>query len=70
MAFTWMLYELARHPDVVRDLRQAIDAQIGLNSKPGYETLKDMKILSNIINETLRLDPPVPLNTRACLKLN
>lgn len=68
MAFTWMLYELARHPDVVRDLRREIDAQIGLNSKPGYKTLKDMKVLSNIINETLRLYPPVPLNTRACLK--
>ncbi|KAF5572160.1 cytochrome P450 monooxygenase [Fusarium pseudocircinatum] len=68
MAFTWMLYELARHPDVVRDLRREIDAQIGLNSEPGYKTLKDMKILSNIINETLRLYPPVPLNTRACLK--
>ncbi|EKJ77497.1 hypothetical protein FPSE_02370 [Fusarium pseudograminearum CS3096] len=68
MAFTWMLYELARHPDVVRDLRQEIDAQIDLNSEPGYKTLKDMRILSNIINETLRLYPPVPLNTRACLK--
>ncbi|WXC58312.1 hypothetical protein SNK03_004209 [Fusarium graminearum] len=68
MAFTWILYELARHPDVVRDMRREIDAQIGLNSEPGYKTLKDMRILSNIINETLRLYPPVPLNTRACLK--
>ncbi|ESU15403.1 hypothetical protein FGSG_08005 [Fusarium graminearum PH-1] len=68
MAFTWILYELAQHPDVVRDMRREIDAQIGLNSEPGYKTLKDMRILSNIINETLRLYPPVPLNTRACLK--
>lgn len=59
---------MAQHPDVVRDLRREIDAQIGLNSELGYKTLEDMKILSNIIDETLRLYPPVPLNTRACLK--
>ena len=68
MAFTWMLYELARHLDVVEDLRREIDGKIGLTGDPAYQTLKDMKILSNIINETLRLYPPVPLNTRACLK--
>ncbi|CEF76244.1 unnamed protein product [Fusarium graminearum] len=32
MAFTWILYELAQHPDVVRDMRREIDAQIGLNN--------------------------------------
>lgn len=68
MAFTWMFYELARHPEIVKDIRNAIISTIGLEAEPGYETLKDMKILSNVINETLRLYPPVPLNTRACLK--
>lgn len=68
MAFAWMFYELARHPDVVKDLRREIIKTVGLERQPGYKELKDMKILSNIINETLRLYPPVPLNTRACLR--
>ncbi|KAK0611431.1 cytochrome P450 52A11 [Immersiella caudata] len=68
MAFAWMFYELARHPDVVRDLRSAIIKTVGLDREPGYQELKDMKIVSNIINETLRLYPPVPINTRACIR--
>lgn len=68
MALTWMFYELARNPDVVKDLRHAILATVGLEREPGYQELKDMKILSNVINETLRLYPPIALNTRASLK--
>lgn len=68
MAFSWMFYELARHPEVVQELRRVIIDTVGLDCSPGYQELKDMKIVSNIINETLRLYPPVPLNTRASIK--
>jgi cytochrome P450 len=46
MALTWTLYELARHPDVVEDLRQVIQTTIGSEQKPTYENLKSMKMLS------------------------
>ena len=31
MALTWTLYELARHPDAVQDLRRIIEAIVGFN---------------------------------------
>lgn len=68
MALTWTLYELARHPDVVEDLRQVIQTTIGFDQKPTYENLKSMKMLSNIFSETLRLYPGVPINMRMCAK--
>ena len=68
MALTWTLYELARHPDVVEDLRRIIETTIGFNRQPTYDDLKGMKILSNMVSETLRLYPGVPFNTRACAK--
>jgi cytochrome P450 len=68
MALTWTLYELARHPDVVEDLRQVIQTTIGFDQKPTYENLKGMKMLSNIFSETFRLYPGVPINTRMCAK--
>lgn len=68
MALTWTLYELARHPDVVEDLRRIIETTIGFDRQPTYDDLKGMKILSNMLSETLRLYPGVPFNTRACAK--
>ncbi|PGH15533.1 hypothetical protein AJ79_02315 [Helicocarpus griseus UAMH5409] len=68
MALTWTLYELARHPDVVDELRRVIETTIGFEHQPTYDDLKGMKILSNMVSETLRLYPGVPLNTRACVK--
>lgn len=68
MALTWTIYELARHPDVVEDLRRIIETTIGFNRQPTYDDLKGMKILSNMVSETLRLYPGVPFNTRACAK--
>ena len=68
MALTWTIYELARHPDVVKDLRRIIETTIGFNRHPTYDDLKGMKILSNMLSETLRLYPGVPFNTRACVK--
>ena len=68
MALTWTVYELARHPGVVEDLRQIIETTIGFTRQPTYDDLKGMKILSNMVSETLRLYPGVPFNTRACAK--
>lgn len=68
MALTWTIYELARHPDVVKDLRRTIETTTGFNRHPTYADLKGMKILSNMVSETLRLYPGVPFNTRTCAK--
>lgn len=42
---SWTFYELARHPEVFRKLRQEIIDKVGLKNPPTYEDLKGMKYL-------------------------
>lgn len=65
---SWVLYEFARHPDVVAKLRAEILSTVGPDRTPTYEDLKNMSYLKAIINETLRLYPVVPFNVRLALK--
>ncbi len=65
---SWTLYELGRHPEVVRKLRAEIFAVVGPDRTPTYEDLKSMKYLQNTMNETLRLYPAVPFNVRVALQ--
>ena len=65
---SWTLYELGRHPDVVRRLRREIEEHVGWNRTPTYDDLKSMKYLQYIMNETLRLYPAVPFNVRLALR--
>ncbi|KAI0200290.1 cytochrome P450 [Astrocystis sublimbata] len=65
---SWSLYELGRHPEVVRKLRDEIIHTVGLDRTPTYEDLKSMKYLQYVVNETLRLYPVVPFNVRLALK--
>lgn len=64
---TWAIYELSRQPHIIKKLRQEIIEQVGLERKPTYADLKDMKYLSHILNEVLRLYPVVPFNVRVAL---
>ncbi|OTA86769.1 hypothetical protein M434DRAFT_81844 [Hypoxylon sp. CO27-5] len=66
LSFTF--YELGRHPEVVRKMRQEIINQVGLDRTPTYEDLKSMKYVQNVLNETLRLYPAVPFNVRTALR--
>ncbi|KAK6606379.1 cytochrome P450 52A5 [Botrytis cinerea] len=65
---SWTFYELARHPEVFRKLREEIISKVGLVEAPTYQHLKDMKYLQNVMHETLRLYPVVPFNVRLALK--
>ena len=65
---SWTIYEMARHPEVTRKLREEIINQVGLDRTPTYNDLKSMKYLQAIMNETLRLYPAVPFNLRLALK--
>lgn len=47
-------------------LRSEIDKSVG-NAAPTYEQLKDMKFLRAIVNESQRLYPIVPINSREAL---
>ncbi|KAK0231517.1 cytochrome P450 monooxygenase pc-3 [Armillaria fumosa] len=63
---TFVVYMLSQHPDVLRRLRNEILEKVGMTNRPSYNDFRDMKYLRAVINETLRLYPPVPLNARAC----
>ncbi|KAK0455744.1 cytochrome P450 monooxygenase pc-3 [Desarmillaria tabescens] len=63
---TFVVYMLSQHPDVLRRLRNEILERVGMTNRPTYNDFRDMKYLRAVINETLRLYPPVPLNARAC----
>lgn len=64
---SWALYELAAYPDKVERLRAEVSECVGEDGTPTYDTLKNMKYLRYTLQETLRLHPAVPLNTRAVL---
>jgi cytochrome P450 len=65
---SWVFLELGRNPQVVAKLREEIKRQVGdCNKKPTYHDIKDMKYITYIINETLRLYPVVPYNVRHAL---
>jgi cytochrome P450 len=66
---SWLFLELSRNPEVVKKLQEEIHSAIGDSDRcPTYQEIKDMKYLTWVINETLRLYPVVPFNVRAALK--
>ncbi|KFY08386.1 hypothetical protein V492_06278 [Pseudogymnoascus sp. VKM F-4246] len=53
---------LARRPDVWAKLKHEVDQLEG--KQPDYETLRNMRYLKHVLNESLRLYPSVPQNIR------
>ncbi|KAF8890928.1 cytochrome P450 monooxygenase pc-1 [Infundibulicybe gibba] len=61
---TFIIYLLSRYPAVMARLREEILSKVGGSRRPDYEDIREMKYLRAVINETLRLYPIVPFNTR------
>ncbi|KAG2029801.1 cytochrome P450, partial [Suillus americanus] len=56
---TYVIYMLIQHPDVLCHLWEEILSKVGSSRRPTYDDMRDMKYLRAVINETLRLYPPV-----------
>lgn len=61
---SWTFRLLVRHREVLERLRQEIEAVQGADTLITKAKLQKMPHLKNIITETLRLYPPVPVNFR------
>ena len=67
----WLFYILIRHQEVYSKLRTIILRDFGSQENPkeiSPSKLKNCQYLQNCLNETLRLYPPVPLNSRQAVK--
>jgi cytochrome P450 len=61
-AITWTLYHLAKNKDVLSDLYNEIDKHS--DSELTYESLNNYTYLDLVINESLRISPPVWITSR------
>nr|XP_011458843.1 PREDICTED: cytochrome P450 81D11-like [Fragaria vesca subsp. vesca] len=57
----WAMSLLLNHPDQLDQVRAEIDIKIGQGRLLDEQDLPNLNHLQNVINETLRLYPPVPL---------
>ncbi|KAK7060019.1 cytochrome P450 [Favolaschia claudopus] len=65
---TFAVYMLAEHPDMADRLRKEVLEVVGSSRMPTYDDVRTMKYLRAFINETLRLYPPVPFDSRTSKK--
>lgn len=64
-----LFFTLARHPDVYQKLAEETQRVAkGADHAPSLEELREMKYLRGCINESLRLHPPIPRNSREALR--
>lgn len=59
-------WTISKRPDVYAKLREEVDALNG--ERPTFEQIKDMKYLKAVLNESLRIHPVVPLNSRQAVE--
>uniref|UniRef100_A0A1B0GGQ8 Cytochrome n=1 Tax=Lutzomyia longipalpis TaxID=7200 RepID=A0A1B0GGQ8_LUTLO len=62
-----VLYEMAKHPRVQEKLRKVIEEEItSSDGSLSYETLCDLPYLDQVVNETIRLHPPLLFLMKQC----
>jgi cytochrome P450 len=64
---SFMMYELARHPEVAEKLREEADQVLG-GDPPGVDQLEQMPYLEMVLDEVLRLYPPAWIGPRRAVR--
>jgi cytochrome P450 len=65
---TFMLHELARHPEAVRRLQEEQDRVLGGGSPTAQQLEKEMPYLEMVLDEVLRLYPPAWIGPRRAIR--
>ncbi|KAI4267478.1 MAG: hypothetical protein LQ337_008330 [Flavoplaca oasis] len=65
---SWTFFLLVRHPHVLSRLQDEITSTVGADADISRAHIQKMVFLRCILNETLRLYPPIPLNVRFAKK--
>jgi cytochrome P450 len=65
---TFMLHELARHPEVVRRLQEEQDRVLGGETPTAQQLEKEMPFLEMVLDEVLRLYPPAWVGPRRAVR--
>jgi cytochrome P450 len=65
---TFMLHELARHPEVLRRLQEEQDRVLGTASPSAQQLEKEMPYLDMVLDEVLRLYPPAWIGPRRAIQ--
>ncbi len=55
----WVLLELLKHPNFLREVRQEGDDLLGAEGKVTFQSLREVPKLENVLKEVLRLHPPL-----------
>jgi cytochrome P450 len=63
-AMAWAVYLLCKHPEVQRKLRDEIRSELDLNGEIDSTKIDRLPYLNAVLNETMRVFPPVPLTLR------
>ncbi|KAL9693610.1 hypothetical protein quinque_012895 [Culex quinquefasciatus] len=64
-ALTFALFELANNPEIQEKVRVEVSSVLARHDgKITYDALKEMTYLEQVVNETLRMYPPVPFVAR------
>jgi cytochrome P450 len=62
VGLAWTFWLLSKHPDVLRRLEAEVDTLDG--RRPTFENTRPLEYLTRVINESLRIRPPVWLMSR------
>nr|8GK3_A Chain A, Cytochrome P450 3A7 [Homo sapiens]8GK3_B Chain B, Cytochrome P450 3A7 [Homo sapiens]8GK3_C Chain C, Cytochrome P450 3A7 [Homo sapiens]8GK3_D Chain D, Cytochrome P450 3A7 [Homo sapiens]8GK3_E Chain E, Cytochrome P450 3A7 [Homo sapiens]8GK3_F Chain F, Cytochrome P450 3A7 [Homo sapiens]8GK3_G Chain G, Cytochrome P450 3A7 [Homo sapiens]8GK3_H Chain H, Cytochrome P450 3A7 [Homo sapiens]8GK3_I Chain I, Cytochrome P450 3A7 [Homo sapiens]8GK3_J Chain J, Cytochrome P450 3A7 [Homo sapien len=65
---SFIIYELATHPDVQQKVQKEIDTVLPNKAPPTYDTVLQLEYLDMVVNETLRLFPVAMRLERVCKK--
>jgi cytochrome P450 len=65
---SFLIYELSRHPDVLQRVLEEQDRVLGGRTPTAEELLNGLPYLSMVVDETLRLYPPVWFGPRMSVK--